>query len=152
MEAGSEVLEQELRRDLEGAGWVADAKSAGELYRALANNAWGREGLPGRLALSWARAEALVNDLLRRSGGEPATLAQTGGEGEISEDVRAELERLGWRARPLNTNEEDRAHLGLPESPPPRDAGEREAPVDDSSAWANAAHAEAEEERRRKQR
>jgi hypothetical protein len=59
----------------------------GDLYRALANRTWHHEeATGGHVALSWRRAEEVVNDLRATVGAAPLTLAQTGGEGEVSGD------------------------------------------------------------------
>jgi len=101
------------------------------------------------VALSWSRAERLVNELRERRGAEPLVLAQTGGEGEIGDLARDVLERTGWRAEPLDTSENDPAHASeSDESPPPKATGERLSPVSDSRGWEREAHREAEASRR----
>jgi hypothetical protein len=140
MAQAAETLERELVRDLETLGEriARDEEFCGDLYRALTNNRWRKDGGPeGHVSLSWGRAEELVNDVRGRRGKEPLALAQTGGEGEISELARAELDRLGWRARPLETGEHDPEHATQPESPPPRAEGGAE--------WEREAHEEADE-------
>ena len=84
-----EALEQELRDDLATLEErFADEEFSSELYRALANNRWRKEGgAEEHVSLSWSRAERLVNELRERFGHEPLTLAQTGGEGEVSDLV-----------------------------------------------------------------
>jgi hypothetical protein len=117
---------------------------ATELYRGLANNALRREDDPdSRVALSWRRAEEIVNGLRERAGEQPLTLAQTGGEGELSDRVVHALDGLGWQARPLDTSHDDSGHVSEPNSPPPRGQGERDAPSDQGEVWRDA-HAEAE--------
>lgn len=147
----AEALEQELRDDLATLEErFADEEFSSDLYRALANNRWGKEGGPDeRVSLSWNRAERLVNDLRERAGQEPLTLAQTGGEGEVSSLVAEELGRLGWRAEALDTSRRDDAHLAQPESPPPADHGARQAPVDEPGEWERQAHEEADRTRGR---
>lgn len=148
MPATPEELEQELVRDLEQlAERFADEEFSTELYRALANNVWRRDGGEGGISLSWRRAEELVNDLRGRHGQRRLELAQTGGEGEVSELVRDELGRLGWSARPLDTDRHEPQHLESEESPPPREQAERMAP-DDRGDWEREAHREAEQNRR----
>ena len=151
MEASSTALEAELTDDLLSLGdRFADEEFCAELYRALANTTWRKpDGGEGHVALSWSRAEELVNGLRHETGRPALELAQTGGEGEVSDLVREELGRLGWISRPLNTGRHDDAHLSQPGSAPPADAGERSAPVEDSGAWERQAHAEADESRRR---
>ena len=147
----AEALEGELWRDLETLEQrFADEEFSTELYRALTNNLWRKDGGPqGHLTLSWGRAEKIVNSLRVRFGEQPLTLAQTGGEGEVSDVVGDELGRLGWRSQPLNTERHDPSHLGEPASPPPPDHGERRAPVDPTE-WEDRAHTEAEEQRLRR--
>ncbi len=146
-----ETLERRLGADLEQLGdRFTDEEFSTDLYRALAGCALERDGSGGRVALSWRRAEDVVNEQRARVGYDALELAQTGGEGELSDLVAAELARLGWRARARSTDEHDPDHLSSPESPPPPDHGERMAPVEDSSAWERQAHEEAERERRRR--
>jgi hypothetical protein len=137
----------ELVADLEGASerLATDEQLAGELYRALAGGRLTKDG--ASVAPSWGRAEATVNGLLERHGREPLALAQTGGEGELSDGAARLLEELGWRWKPRDTSRHDPAHSGQDESPPPGDAGERHAPVSDSHEWERQAHEEAEASR-----
>jgi hypothetical protein len=104
-----EGLERHLARDLDEVGErFPDVEFSTQLYRALANNRWTKQDeLDGSVALSWSRAEDLVNELRERRGAESLVLAQTGGEGEIGDLARDVLERTGWRADPLDTSEND---------------------------------------------
>ena len=143
----TEELERHLIRDLDQAGEsLTDDELCGELYRALANHRWRKQDGPaGPLALSWTRAERLVNDLRQRRGATPLTLAQSGGEGEVGELARNLLAPLGWTSEPLDTSRHDPAHAGEPsESPPPKRTGEQHAPVEDSREWEREGHREAE--------
>lgn len=151
MSAPGDPLERELVRDLsEAPERLADAKFATELYRALANTTWRKPGGgEGHVSLSWRRAEEVVNELRREVGEEPLTLAQTGGEGEVSDLVGGELQRLGWRSRPLDTSTEDPEHSESPPSPPPADRGAAGAGAEDPGDWERRAHEEAEQERLR---
>jgi hypothetical protein len=126
------TLERLLLDDLDVEGErAADEKFCTELYRALTNNVWRNDRDPeGELSPSWQRAEWLVNEWRARHGHDPLTLAQTGGEGEVSPAVEEELGRLGWQHRPLNTSTNEDAHVGNPEQPPPGDTGRRLAPDD----------------------
>ena len=135
----AETLESELRRDLAKLGdRFADEKFSTELYRALTNNAWHKDGHQGHVALSWRRAEEIVNELRGDHHAEPLTLAQTGGEGEVAGTVAGELAGIGWRSHPLNTGRHDDAHVSQPEeSPPPQDATAPE--------WEREAHEEADQ-------
>src|SRR5215217_6909354 len=98
----AETLERELLRDLGSLGErFADEGFCTDLYRALARNTWSKSGLPdGHVTLSYAHAEEVVNDLRARHAQSSLTLAQTGGEGDVSDTVAGELDRLGWRHRP----------------------------------------------------
>lgn len=118
-----------------------DEEFSTELYRALAGGHLVKDGQA--FAPSWSRAERLVNDLRAEQGNEPLTLAQTGGEGELSDLVANELQRLGWVWKGRDTSTHDSAHASDPASPPPSGAGERGAPVSDSGEWERTAHAEA---------
>ena len=140
MSEGPTALERELANDLAALGErFADEEFSTELYRALTNNVWRKRGGPdGHVSFSWSRAEELVNGLRAHAGQPPLTLAQTGGEGEISDLVEEELSRIGWTARPLNTGRRDDRHLDSPASPPPSDHGERRAPVEEADALARA--------------
>lgn len=133
--------EQQLLLDaLELHERTADERFMADLYSALANNRWRRDGMKGELSVSWSRAEEVVNELRRGFGHEPLDLAQRGGEGEISTTVAEELGRLGWRAQPLDTSTHDPGHVTQPEaSPPPRGQGERFAPADQVD-WEREAH------------
>lgn len=140
-------LEFELFRDLETLDdRLDDEEFSSDLYRALSNRVWTKG--QGRVSLSWKRAEEVVNELRARRLQEPLALAQTGGEGEVSDVVDDELGRLGWRSAPLDTGSHDAEHQVRPPSPPPQEQGTRFAPVDDPHEWERLAHEEAEENRR----
>jgi hypothetical protein len=124
---------------------LRDEKFCTELYRALAGGHLTKDG--GAAAPSWSRAEEIVNRLRTQAGLEPLSLAQTGGEGEASDDALRALQERGWRWRPRDTSVRDTAHRGQAASPPPADAGERHAPVSDSHEWERTAHDEAERSR-----
>ena len=115
------IDERELIKDLESLGSVLSDDSFGEeLYRSLANTSWSKaDGPDGHLSLSWNRAEAVVNQLREREGQDPLTLSQTGGEGEISDRVAHELQRLGWSAGTRDTGSDDPAHQSSGRRPPP---------------------------------
>ncbi|MBX5443036.1 MAG: hypothetical protein IRZ32_16100 [Solirubrobacteraceae bacterium] len=100
----SETLEEALTADLATLGdRLGDDAFAAGLYRALTRNAWAGP-VGGHLVLSWAQAEALVNGLRARAGAGPLALAQTGGEGAVSDAVGGALGRMGWHHRPLNAS------------------------------------------------
>jgi len=130
------ALEQELRQDLATIEdrFANDNEFSRDLYRALANNTWHKDGSEGHVALSWGKAEELVNELRARVAEDPLELEQTGGEGEVAETVRTELETLGWRSRPLDTSRHDASHVSQGEEPPA---------TEPRREWADQAHAEA---------
>jgi hypothetical protein len=99
---------------------MRDDKFARELYRALANNRWTKED--ESVALSWKRAEELINAVRRGLGAAPLVLAETGGEGVVDRSISAAFEPLGWRIEPLDTGRQDPAHLASPADPPPDEA------------------------------
>jgi hypothetical protein len=146
------TLERLLLDDLDVDGErAADEKLCSALYRALARNVWRNDrDAEGELSPSFQRAEWLVNEWRARHGHAPLTLAQTGDEGEVDGTVGDVLGRLGWTHRPLPTDRDHPAHLGLDASPPPPDHGERMAPVPPSGEQEREAHEAAEAERRRK--
>ena len=140
-EARPEETEQEFERDL---GELSDALRedafAGELYRGLANHRVVDPDDPERrqVALSWRRAEELINRLRRHVGEEPLTLAQTGGESWLTERVEEALTNLGWSIRPLDTSSHDPSHVSAPNSPGPKGQGERDAPTEPPQDWREA--------------
>jgi hypothetical protein len=112
-----EVTLRQLRADLQRLeDRIRDEKFCLELYRALADNKWTKEGQS--VALSWKRAEELINSVRRGHGEEPLVLAQTGSEGHVDRTIRETLEPLGWRIEPLDTGSRDPAHLDSPADPP----------------------------------
>ena len=142
-------LADELRQDLATIEdrFANDNEFSRDLYRALTNNTWHKEGSGGHVALSWGKAEELVNELRARVALDTVELEQTGGEGEVAETVRTELEALGWRSRPLNPSRHDDQHVSQGEEPPSKGTGERHAPATRSDEWAEVAHAEADLDR-----
>lgn len=115
----TETLETELASDLvdDGlSGRLGDDRLCTELYRFLTNRTLTKDGR--HLVLSWSRAEALVNDLRARENHDPLPLAQSGGEGVVSETVSELLDRHGWSHRPLNTARHDDDHQGASTNPP----------------------------------
>lgn len=140
-EQDTEDVEHELARDLGAlAHDLHEDAFAGELYRGLAGRGLVRaDGSGDRVALSWRRAEALVNGLRERAGAEPLELAQTGGESFfVTDRVERALDRCGWRARELDTSTHDLTHASDTSSPPPRGQGERDAPTEPPQAWREA--------------
>jgi hypothetical protein len=137
MAVSTDTLERQLANDIQTLGDMvaADESFYEELYRALAGVAWHREG--GHVALSWKRAEDLVNQA--RHDREPLQLAQTGGEGEVSDRIADALRGAGWTPGELNTSRHDDAHVG---ARPEANRGETEPPE-----WERQAHAEAERNR-----
>ena len=100
----SATLEGELGHDLHGfSDRLADDQFCRELYRGLTNRSLTKDGEPGgHLVLSWNRAADFVNELRARVGHEPLPLAQSGGEGVLSETLLDELTARGWEPRPFN--------------------------------------------------
>jgi hypothetical protein len=113
-EVGLQLLQADMQRLDER---MRDEKFCRELYRALADNRWSKDG--ETVALSWKRAEELINAVRRGMGYPELTLAQTGGEGAVDRTIRETFEPLGWTIEPLDTSEHDPAHLDSPEDPPP---------------------------------
>jgi hypothetical protein len=125
MEAGPfgmpEVALQLLQMDMQRLeDQMRDEKFARELYRALADNKWTKDG--ESVALSWRRAEELINAVRRGLGAPPLVLAETGGEGVVDRTIDETFTPLGWHIEPLDTSRQDPAHLGSPEDPPPDEA------------------------------
>jgi hypothetical protein len=128
MEVGSfgipEVALQLLQTDMQQLdARMRDEKFAHELYRALTDNKWTKEG--ETVALSWRRAEELINAVRRGIGATPLELEASGGEGTVDRSIREAFEPLGWRIEPLDTSTNDPAHLSSPEDPPPASGGRR---------------------------
>jgi hypothetical protein len=133
------ALERQLVHDVQTLGdMVADDSFYEELYRSLAGVAWVRDGQ--RLALSYKRAEELVNTVRDKQGKAPLALAQTGGEGEVDDRVADALGQLDWAPRPLNTGDHDASHVSSRPDAPPRGASEPQ-------EWERQAHAEADRNR-----
>jgi hypothetical protein len=143
MTGPTDTLERQLRADLEGLGErLGDERLVRDLYATLAGFSLRPRDGGGRIALSWKRAEELLNAARAKRGLEPVTLAQTGVEGRPADDRgRETLESLGWTLEPRPTDRNDPAHVWSDEDPPP--AG-REPPE-----WERRAHAEADAERHR---
>jgi hypothetical protein len=116
----TDALERALAADLATLGdRLAEERFSAELYRALTNTRWYRDGLDGHLALSWNLAERIVNDLRAHDDRAPLALAQTGGEGEVAPVVETELRGLGWTHKPLDTHRNDDDHVSEPAGAPP---------------------------------
>jgi hypothetical protein len=116
-----EELEHRLVEDLDRLGdRMIDEKFCRELYRGLTDRRWFPPDAVGdeHVALSWKRAEELINELRIKRGRPAMVLAQTGGEGELDPTVAEELGRLGWRSEPLDTSDHDPGHLDSHEDPP----------------------------------
>jgi hypothetical protein len=116
-EVALQLLQSDMQR-LEDR--MRDDKFARELYRALAENRWTKDRETA--ALSWRRAEELINVVRRGLGAPPLVLAETGGEGIVDRSVREAFEPLGWRIEPLDTSRSDPAHLSSRADPPPDEA------------------------------
>src|SRR3954451_2573997 len=106
----SDSLERQLARDLQTLGdMIHDDSFYEELYRGLAGVNWTLDG--EHLSLSWKRAEEVVNALRTHHGFDPMVLAQTGGEGEVTDRVAGARGATGWTAKPLDTSQGNPAHL-----------------------------------------
>jgi hypothetical protein len=116
-EVGLQLLQADMQR-LEDR--MRDEKFCIELYRALGDNKWTKEG--ETVALSWKRGEELINAVRRGMAYRELTLAQTGGEGRVDSTIRAEFEPLGWKIEPLDTKDHDPTHLDSPGDAPPDEA------------------------------
>lgn len=125
---------------------AGDDEFAFELYRGLTNRRW-RLAAADDLSLSWGHAEDIINEQRRAAGQPPLNLRQTGGEGELGDDVQDELSRRGWKSKPLDTGRHHEAHATNPESAPPAEVGERMAPSQPPEP-ARRAHDEADAEER----
>jgi hypothetical protein len=107
-------LEQLLIDDLEGLGdRLADDRLCTDLYRALTNRALSKSApdAAGHLVLSWGRAEEILNRV-RADRSQPALaqLAQSGGEGELSDRAAETLAELGWQVDTMSTSHTDERH------------------------------------------
>ena len=127
MAASTETLERKLLNDLQRLHDLlqSDDSFDEELYRALAGTQWHRQGDGGHIALSWKRAEEIINEQRSRHDREPLTLAQTGGEGEVSDRVADALRDQGWTPHPLQTGVHDDAHINSGTDAPPRTESHR---------------------------
>src|SRR4051812_24300938 len=115
----SDSLERQLASDLQTLGdMIHDDSFYTELYKGLAGVNWTRDG--EHLSLSWKRAEEVVNALRAKHGHDPLELAQTGGEGEVSDRVADALGGTGWTAKLLDTSRHDGAHLDSHADAPPQ--------------------------------
>ena len=122
MSATPETLESLLIDDIQTLrDRLGDERLCRDLYRALASRALSKHGIEGHVALSWERAEDVVN-IGRSSRALPQFegLAASGGEGELSDRAREVLEEIGWSSRPENTQRHDDRHLESPERNRPR--------------------------------
>jgi hypothetical protein len=95
MALSDEALERELATDLQTLGdLIGDDAYAVELYKSLAGVPWAHDG--GHIALSWKRAETMLNELRAEHDRPKLKLARSGGEGELSARVVDALAPLGW--------------------------------------------------------
>jgi hypothetical protein len=109
-----EVAIQLLQADLQQLPErIRDEKFATELYRALTNNRWSKDG--EQVAMSWRRAANFVNALRKGHDRPELPLYASGGEGTVDPTIRHELiERFGWTVEPLDTSEHDPVHVDDP--------------------------------------
>jgi hypothetical protein len=120
LQSDMQLLEERMRDD----------KFARNLYRALADNRWSKDG--ETVALSWKRAEELINAVRTGVQRPPLELDQTGGEGELDDTVGEEFGRLGWTVEPLETGTHDPSHLSSAHDPPPGPRSRRKTQPDPS--------------------
>ena len=78
---------------------LSDEEYAKDLYRALCNMQWRKRELMPLLSnelwsASWRCAGGIVADL--RQEGDYMDWYCTGGEGMVTEEIKADLARLGW--------------------------------------------------------
>ena len=125
MAVSTETLERELLNDLRTLHKMVQTDHFDEeLYRGLAGVEWHRSG-GGHVTLSWKRAETIINEQRAEHGRPPLTLAQTGGEGEVTERVANALRGQGWRPRPHRPGTHDRGHVNGRAGAPPRAESKR---------------------------
>src|SRR4051812_32269892 len=108
MAASTDTLERELANTIQTITELVpdDDSFHEELYRGLAGVSWYADD-GGHVTLSWKRAEELVNAARERHGRGPLTLAQTGGESEITDRIARAFEGTGWSSRPRDTGRHD---------------------------------------------
>jgi hypothetical protein len=115
MTASVESLERRLIDDLAQLGdRLADDRLCADLYRALASRALSHASMGGHVALRWRRAEEIVNRLRAERSQPPLErLAQSGGEGEVSDraaSALAELDSHRWEREAHEQAERARLH------------------------------------------
>jgi hypothetical protein len=133
-----------LLREVERLGdRVCEDWFAVELYRAMAGRRWRSQNGDGAVALSWRRAEQVVDDLREAYHAPALSLTQRGGEGRLSEDVDRALRAHGWVSEPMNPDEHDPVHTDAAPEMPPRSGGP-------PTQWEQQAHQAAHQERVRK--
>jgi hypothetical protein len=100
MDTSPSTLERRLIEDLESLGdRLSDDRLCTDLYRAISNRALYKltPRAEGRVELSGSRAEEIINSVRHTQSQPPLTgLAQSRGEGEVSERAGAALAELGW--------------------------------------------------------
>lgn len=102
-------------------GSIRDEKFSKELYCALANNRWIKDG--EEVAFSWKHAANFVNALRRGHARPDLPLYRSGCEGTLDPTVLDQLLPMGWTTEPLDTTSHDPAHLDDYPSPPPQAGG-----------------------------
>jgi hypothetical protein len=98
---------------------IEDRSFAVDLYRGLTNRTWRREDTVP-VALSWERAEEVINRQREQLGAEPLPLAQTGGEGQLDDRIERLFAGQGWSSEPLDTSEGQPWHVSEPSKRPPK--------------------------------
>jgi hypothetical protein len=104
--------------------------------------------LEGHVSVGSLRTQELVDDVRAGRGHDPLALTQTGREGDSRRRSRSSRcpRWAGCRGRSTRRHALG-SHQTRLESPPPREQGERMAPVEDTHAWQRPAHEEAERNR-----
>jgi hypothetical protein len=90
-------LETDLMSSVRIAELVQDRRFAEDLYRALCNTSWFRNGK--EWDCTWRMAGGIVADL-RDRGEEYIDFYCSGGEGNVTTEVAAEFAQLGWTGTP----------------------------------------------------
>lgn len=83
-----------------------DDKYALDMYRALCNMRWQNDFLEDVYSCSWRYAGGLVAEI-RNKGEDYLDFYCSGNEGRVSEEVKLDLNDLGWDELPWTEREDD---------------------------------------------